>query len=140
MTACVHVCVCMCVCVCVHACVYVHDCMHVCECACARVCVCVCVNVHACHTHTQVYCEDQGLTICFSFWLAREFFCSSSFFLMEREAWSSSTWSTVSWIFWRPTFRCSCCSSRSLRFSLYSFTCGGMELQVGKADEGQNYT
>ena len=129
MTGCVRVCVCMHVCMCMTACM--------CVCACARVCVCVCACMS--HTHTQVYCEDQGLTICFSFWLAREFFCSSSFFLMEREAWSSSTWSTVSWIFWRPTFRCSCCSSRSLRFSLYSFTCGGMELQVGKADEGQNY-
>ena len=62
-------------------------------------------------------------TICFSFWLAALFFSSSSMRLMDRDFCSSSTCCTVSRIFCRPTFRWSCCSSRSERFSVYNFTC-----------------
>lgn len=62
------------------------------------------------------------LTICLSFWFASAFFFSSSIFFTERDACSSSTCSTVSWIFAKPTFRWSCCSSKSDLFSPYSLT------------------
>ena len=41
-----------------------------------------------------------------------------SILLIKRLACSSSTWFTVSLIFWRPMLRWSCCSSRSCLFSL----------------------
>lgn len=37
------------------------------------------------------------------------------------------TWSTVSLIFCKPTFKCSCCSSRSDLFSLNNFTWQGQQ-------------
>ena len=62
------------------------------------------------------------LTICLSFAFAALFFSPSSLRLIDSDFCSSSTCSTVSRIFCSPTFRWSCCSSRSDRFSLNSFT------------------
>lgn len=63
-----------------------------------------------------------SLNICLSLALAASFFACSSCDLTANDFCISSTCSTVSAILFKPTFRCSCCSSRSLRFSEYNFT------------------
>ena len=62
------------------------------------------------------------LTICLSLAFAAAFLASSSVLFLAKDFCNSSTCSTVSLIFCRPTLRWSCCSSRSERFSWYSFT------------------